>query len=501
MPHPRSKNADQSLGVVPDHIPPTPPLESEETTNAAAAAKGSATLDFDADSAESSVFVLSSDEESDSSPHSPSTKALSHPRSGALVATAQLPPPPLSEHTPHSALSEFLSVSLATILHSRGLYPPSCFTHSQYAAVPAPAPRHPLLASYLTSLSALLDEGIPTHGHSRITIPIFPPSVAAAVAAPGTADSGGGGALMGDSSGCAPAPALATGLPSALAAATAAAAAAAAAATEAEAGAGAGAGVGASGRSEGSMIYPIMRPLERYIFDIIVVPPPSPSQPPLSLPQSQSQPQSPPPPPLLSLAALSSLQLLCGATVTRLDAAARWVLPRWRLHPSQHDGGGGKTYGKDKGKDKGKGAGVGSGDPEEDAMVPQGSWFRVLLTENGDDGDGDGDDDNESNDNGEGDDGSALLGVAAGATGEALLSAHHHRRWVPASTVAAATPASAAAGDGGAGGAEVVAVHDFSWYCSRSGMNVCKEDDEDAWEVHVMVFAEFAKSSPGLEPL
>ncbi|CAD6446347.1 a8e2384b-11ff-422f-ba91-46e6e07c10b3 [Sclerotinia trifoliorum] len=73
-------------------------------------------------------------------------------------------PPPLSTpHSLHTHLLSFLTLSIHTILHARGLYPKNTFLLTRAFNFPVPQNRHPQLCTYInnciTSLTPHLQSG------------------------------------------------------------------------------------------------------------------------------------------------------------------------------------------------------------------------------------------------------------------------------------------------------------------------------------------------------
>ncbi|KAI9646824.1 hypothetical protein NHQ30_004823 [Ciborinia camelliae] len=83
-------------------------------------------------------------------------------------------PPPLSTpHSLHTHLLNFLTLSIHTILHARGLYPASTFLLTRAFNFPVPQNRHPVLCAYINSCVSALTPHLQSGSLSSVSIVIY----------------------------------------------------------------------------------------------------------------------------------------------------------------------------------------------------------------------------------------------------------------------------------------------------------------------------------------
>ncbi|KAF7869966.1 hypothetical protein EAF04_004750 [Stromatinia cepivora] len=83
-------------------------------------------------------------------------------------------PPPLSTpHSLHTHLLSFLTLSIHTILHARGLYPKNTFLLTRAFNFPVPQNRHPQLCAYINSCITSLTPHLQSGSINTISIVIY----------------------------------------------------------------------------------------------------------------------------------------------------------------------------------------------------------------------------------------------------------------------------------------------------------------------------------------
>ncbi|KAM0130664.1 hypothetical protein ACHAP3_007204 [Botrytis cinerea] len=91
-------------------------------------------------------------------------------------------PPPLSTpHSLHTHLLSFLTLSIHTILHARGLYPENTFLLTRAFNFPVPQNRHPELCAYINSCVSAITPHLQAGAINTVSIVIYsdsPPAVA-----------------------------------------------------------------------------------------------------------------------------------------------------------------------------------------------------------------------------------------------------------------------------------------------------------------------------------
>ncbi|KAF7947974.1 hypothetical protein EAE96_009043 [Botrytis aclada] len=90
-------------------------------------------------------------------------------------------PPPLSTpHSLHTHLLSFLTLSIHTILHARGLYPENTFLLTRAFNFPVPQNRHPELCAYINSCVSAITPHLQAGTINTVSIVIYSDSPAVA---------------------------------------------------------------------------------------------------------------------------------------------------------------------------------------------------------------------------------------------------------------------------------------------------------------------------------